>query len=151
LLHRSTGDSRADALVDLLAKIWTDAPDERVLVAAQDNLTVDYLFGLVQSRLPEIGPLGARVRLVAARVRQGMETEAVEDLGGFGNETSENLEAFQRGDAQVLFAPEAAQCPSSNDLRLIGGLCNGVSGPSGFKVMLRFVDASSGVAGWSCA
>jgi ATP-dependent helicase HepA len=109
LLHRSTGDSRADALVDLLTKIWADAPDERVLVAAQDNLTVDYLFGLVQSRLPEIGPLGARVRLVAARVRQGMETEAVEDLGGFGNETSENLEAFQRGDAQVLFAPEAAQ------------------------------------------
>lgn len=109
LLHKSTGDSRADALVDLLAKIWSDAPDERVLVAAQDNLTVDYLFGLVQARLPEIGPIGARVRLVAARVRQGMETEAVEDLGGFGNETSENLEAFQRGDAQVLFAPEAAQ------------------------------------------
>jgi ATP-dependent helicase HepA len=109
LLHKSTGDSRADALVDLLAKIWSDAPDERVLVAAQDNLTVDYLFGLIQARLPEIGPIGARVRLVAARVRQGMETAAVEDLGGFGNETSENLEAFQRGDAQVLFAPEAAQ------------------------------------------
>lgn len=109
LLHRSTGDSRADALVDLLAKIWADTPDERVLVAAQDNLTVDYLFGLVQSRLPEIGPIGARVRLVAARVRQGMEIEAVEDLAGFGNETSENLEAFQRGDAQVLFAPDAVQ------------------------------------------
>ncbi|WP_424813465.1 SNF2-related protein [Roseococcus sp. YIM B11640] len=109
LLHKSTGDSRADALVDLLAKIWADAPQERVLVAAQDNLTVDYLFGLVQSRLPEIGPIGARIRLVAARVRQGMETDAVEDLGGFGNETNENLEAFQRGEAQVLFAPEAAQ------------------------------------------
>ncbi|MBU8544420.1 MULTISPECIES: SNF2-related protein [Roseomonadaceae] len=109
LLHKSAGDSRADALVDLLAMIWSDAPGERVLVAAQDNLTVDYLFGLVQARLPEIGPIGARVRLVAARVRQGMETVAVEDLGGFGNETNENLEAFQRGDAQVLFAPEAAQ------------------------------------------
>ncbi len=109
LVHRSNGDSRADALVDLLAAIWTRAPEERVLVAAQDNLTVDYLFELVQARLPEIGPIGARVPLIAARVRQGMETEAVEDLGGFGNETSENLEAFQRGDAQVLFAPEAAQ------------------------------------------
>jgi hypothetical protein len=42
-------------------------------------------------------------------------------------------------------------CPSSNDLRPIGGLCNGVSGPSGFKVRLRFVDASSGDAGWFCA
>jgi len=109
LVHKSNGDSRADALVDLLAAIWTDAPEERVLVAAQDNLTVDYLFDLVRARLPEIGPIGARVSLVAARVRQGMETDAVEDLGGFGNETSENLEAFQRGEAQVLFAPEAAQ------------------------------------------
>lgn len=109
LLHKSTGDSRADALVDLLARIWAGAPEERVLVAAQDNLTVDYLFGLVQARLPLIGPIGARIRLVAARVRQGMETDAVEDLGGFGNETSENLEAFQRGEAQVLFAPDAAQ------------------------------------------
>lgn len=109
LVHKGKGDSRADALVDLLAAIWSRAPRERVLVAAQDNLTVDYLFALVQARLPEIGPLGARVPVVAARVRQGMETDAVEDLGGFGNETSENLEAFQRGDAQVLFAPEAAQ------------------------------------------
>ncbi len=109
LVHKSNGDSRADGLVDLLAAIWARAPEERVLVAAQDNLTVDYLFELVRARLPEIGPIGGRVPLVAARVRQGMETDAVEDLGGFGNETSENLEAFQRGEAQVLFAPEAAQ------------------------------------------
>lgn len=108
LVHRSKGDSRADALVDLLAEIWAEAPTERVLVAAQDNLTVDYLFELVQARLPVIGPLSRRVPLVAARVRQGMTTEAVEDLGGFGNETDENLEAFQRGEALVLFAPDAA-------------------------------------------
>lgn len=109
LVHRKQGDSRADALVDLLAEVWSRDPAERVLVAAQDNLTVDYLFELVQARLPIIGPLNERVPLVAARVRQGMTTEAVEDLGGFGNETNENLEEFQRGDAQVLFAPEAAQ------------------------------------------
>jgi ATP-dependent helicase HepA len=109
LVHRSQGDSRADALVDLLAEVWSRDLSERVLVAAQDNLTVDYLFDLVNARLPEIGPLHARVPLVAARVRQGMMTDAVEDLSGFGNETNENLEAFQRGEAQVLFAPEAAQ------------------------------------------
>lgn len=109
LVHRSQGDSRADALVDLLASIWAEDPTEQILVAAQDNLTVDYLFDLVQARLPVIGPLSERVPLVAARVRQGMKTEAVEDLGGFGNETNENLEAFQLGKAQVLFAPEAAQ------------------------------------------
>ena len=109
LVHRSQGDSRADALVDLLAAIWAEDPTERILVAAQDNLTVDYLFDLVKGRLPEVGQLSRRIPLVAARVRQGMMTEAVEDLGGFGNETNENLEAFQLGEAQVLFAPEAAQ------------------------------------------
>lgn len=109
LVHRSQGDSRADALVDLLAEIWAKNPTERILVAAQDNLTVDYLFDLVQARLPVVGPLLQPIPLVASRVRQGMTTEAVGDLGGFGNETNENLEAFQRGEAQVLFAPEAAQ------------------------------------------
>jgi ATP-dependent helicase HepA len=109
LVHKSNGDSRADALVDLLAKIWTYAPEERVLVAAQDNLTVDYLFGLVQSRLPEIGPIGARVPLIAARVRQGMDTDAADDLAAVGNETIDNLGDFQRGDARVLFATERVQ------------------------------------------
>lgn len=109
LVHRSNGDSRADALVDLLATIWARAPHERVLVAAQDNLTVDYLFELVQARLPEIGPLGARIPLMASRVRQGQEIEAAEDLAAFGNETVENLEDFQRGAAQVLFATERVQ------------------------------------------
>ena len=109
LVHRSQGDSRADTLVDLLAEIWTQDPSERVLVAAQDNLTVDYLFDLVRARLPEIGSPEHRIPLVAARIRQGMMTEAIDDLGGYGNETYENLEAFQRGEAQVLFAPETVQ------------------------------------------
>lgn len=109
LVHRRQGDSRADALVDLLARVWRKNTSERVLVAAQDNLTVDYLFNIVRNRLPQIGPLGGRVSLVPARIRQGMMTEAVEDLAGFGNETNENLEEFQRGHAQVLFAPDAAQ------------------------------------------
>ena len=109
LVHKRNGDSRADILVDLLAGIWLENPKERVLVAAQDNLTVDYLYEIVNARLPLIGPLDYPQRLVAARIRQGMMTEAVEDLGGYGNETNENLEEFQRGEAQVLFAPEAAQ------------------------------------------
>ena len=106
LVHKSNGDSRADALVDVLGAVWARDPKERVLVAAQDNLTVDYLFKLVQARLPEIGPIGARVPLVAAQVRQGQEEAAFEDLGGFGNEWQENLEEFQRGEAQVLFATD---------------------------------------------
>ena len=109
LLSDDLGDSRLDALTDLLAAIWRQNPEERVLVAAQDNLTVDYLFKVIPARLPEIGPHTGRVRLVPARVRQGMTTEAVYDLGGFANETDENLVAFQQGEARVLFAPEAVQ------------------------------------------
>ena len=109
LLSDDHGDSRLDALTDLLAAIWRSNPEERVLVAAQDNLTVDYLFKVIPARLPEIGPHTNRMQLIPARVRQGMTTEAVENLAGFANETDENLGAFQRGKAQVLFAPEAVQ------------------------------------------
>jgi ATP-dependent helicase HepA len=109
LVHRSKGDSRLDALIDLLVSIWGENPGERVLVAAQDNLTVDYLFDAVKVRLSIVGPLHARVPLVPARIRQGMTTEVMEDLGGHDNPTMENLEAFQRGDAQVLFVPDVAQ------------------------------------------
>ena len=109
LVHPSQGDSRADALVDLLSRIWRSDKTDRVIVAAQDNLTVDYLFDIVRARIPLIGRIGSRTPLVAARIRQGMTTEALQDLGGAGNETNENLELFQRGEAQVLFAPELAQ------------------------------------------
>jgi ATP-dependent helicase HepA len=109
LVAQSNGDSRVDALVDLLADIWSTDPSERILVAAQDNLTVDYLFNIVRTRLPLVGPLLARVPLVVARVRQGMATDAVEDIAGYGNETNENVEEFQRGSAQILIAPEVAQ------------------------------------------
>ena len=42
-------------------------------------------------------------------------------------------------------------CPSSNDLRPIGGLCNVVFGLFVVEIKLRFGDASSGAAGWLCA
>ncbi|HEX8671607.1 MAG TPA: DEAD/DEAH box helicase, partial [Longimicrobium sp.] len=109
LVHRTRGDSRLDALIDLLVAVWCENPGERVLVAAQDNLTVDYLFDSVRARLSIVGPLHARAPLVAARIRQGMTTEVMDDLGGHDNPTMENLEAFQRGDAQVLFVPDVAQ------------------------------------------
>ena len=109
LTHQGKGDSRAEALLDLLTQIWNNNPCERILVASQDNLTVDYLYKLTLARLPEIGPLGSRVRLVAARVRQGMDTDDVYDVAGFNNETMKSIDMFQRGGAQILFAPDAAQ------------------------------------------
>ena len=44
----------------------------------------------------------------------------------------------------LLVKPDG--CASSNDLRQIGVLCNGVSGPSWVEVNLRFGDASRGAA-----
>ena len=82
LVHKSNGDSRADALVDLLAAVWARTPEERVLVAAQNNLTVDYLFALVQARLPEIGPIGARYRsLQPVYARAGKQTRSKTSAG----------------------------------------------------------------------
>ena len=59
-------------------------------------------------------------------------------------------------DCPIIYANPAfyritGYCPSSNHLRLIGGLCNGVSGPSVIEVKLPFGDASSGAAVWFCA
>jgi hypothetical protein len=44
----------------------------------------------------------------------------------------------------LLVKPDG--CASSNDLRQIGVLCNGVSGPSWVEVNLRFGDAPRGAA-----
>lgn len=37
------GDSRLDALLDILTDIWTEYPDEQVVVVAGDNPTIDFL------------------------------------------------------------------------------------------------------------
>jgi ATP-dependent helicase HepA len=109
LVSKRHGDSRLDALVDILNNVWLRDPEERVIVAAQDNLTVDYLAELLPARLPLIGPLRSRGKLKIALIRQGQNEEMLEDLAGYGNQTSDNLEEFQRGKAQVLLAPEVGQ------------------------------------------
>ena len=97
------GDSRADALIDLLTKIWAQGPKPNASSWPRKTTSRSIISSILsEARLPVIGPLSQRVPLVTSRVRQGMMTEAVGDLGGFGNETNENLEAFQRGEAQIL-------------------------------------------------
>ena len=108
LFHRSNGDSRADALIDLLMRLWATDPEERILVAAQDNPTVDYLFDFVQARLPIIGPIDQRRPLKAARVRYSRK-ETNKGLSGLDKDNNMHIKDFQDGDAQILFAPEAAQ------------------------------------------
>jgi len=105
LLGPEHGDSRFDALVDLLAALWRKRPQERLLVVAQDNLTVDHLFKTVPQYLPRVGP-GRGEPLVCARVRN--QFEAAEGLAD-SDELEESLLDFQEGRAQVLFAADVGQ------------------------------------------
>jgi hypothetical protein len=89
----------------------------------------------------ELGSLARPHRTVLAMARRahillaaatGLENQAI--CNGIG------------ADANMV-----SKCPSSNHLRLLCALANGVSGPSVVEVKLPFGDASSGAAGWFCA
>ena len=111
------GDTRLDALCDLLNQRWLSHPDERVVVACVDNPTLDYVMKKVQARLDHIGPSGATRPLTVAAARRG-EGKA-EDLLDGGSAVEEAVAALQSGTAQVLFAGDIAnfglnlQCAST--------------------------------------
>jgi hypothetical protein len=68
--------------------------------------------------------------------------------GGSSSPTPGEMALFSR---VVERRSDGDICPSSNHLRLLGALANGVSGPSLVEIKLPFGDASSGAAGWFCA
>lgn len=106
LLGADHGDSRLDALIELLMKIWRRDPTERVLVAAQDNATIDYLHGWVTRRLPEVGRRGRRASLGVACARAFASTGVgLADKG----ELRANVSRFASGDAQLLLAANVAR------------------------------------------
>lgn len=102
------GDSRLDALTELLAELWRRNPKERVIVACQDSPTVDYLALAIARRLPRIGPLHDRRPLVTATARGGRE-DVVKDIIGATSTADRDLRRFQAGEAVVLFAGDIAQ------------------------------------------
>ncbi len=108
LCSPSAGDSRGDALCDLLMDVWSNNPDEQVLIAAYDAATVDHTADLLRARLPEVGPPSARRSLLVATIRTPQDG-ALEDLAGTGSAVQEQLREFASGRAQVLVAGEVAQ------------------------------------------
>lgn len=106
-LATGNGDSRLEALVDLLAEIWLSDPDESVLVIAEDNPTVDYLESQLPLNLLEIGPRGSRRPLKIAKIRNRDVAASPDLVELFG--AHEDLGRFERGDAQVLIAADIAQ------------------------------------------
>lgn len=100
------GDSRLDALCDLLNKQWIENPQEKVVVVCIDNPTVDYVSQKVASRLKGIGPRGDMENLVYTTARKG--EGSTEGLYGEGSIAQDAIEEFQSGAAQVLFVGDIA-------------------------------------------
>jgi ATP-dependent helicase HepA len=104
LLDRSLGDSRLDALVELLIEIWGADPDARVVVVAGDNLVADSL----TKRLPELlGVLGTDERPVvprAASLRNQSQAPGDIDEPMSESDIALTLERFSRGDVNLLIA-----------------------------------------------
>lgn len=107
-LDAANGDSRLEALVDLLVNIWNGNPAEAVLVVAEDNPTVDYLERMIPQFLPEIGPRGDR-RAISIAVKRNRDAAATSDLVDLFDEYDESLGGFVDGTDQLLVAADLAQ------------------------------------------
>lgn len=97
----SCGDSRLDELVDWLSDFWRNDPHRKVVIAAQDNPTIDELARLLRIRIPEAGPRGARVpvEVVCARDQRADPAATMAET-----HIHSMLGPFQEGSAQLLLA-----------------------------------------------
>ena len=107
-IEAANGDSRVEALVDLLAEIWNDDAEEAVLVVAEDNPTVDYLERMIPQFLPSIGPRGGR-RALSLAVNRNRDAAATSDLVDLFDEYDDGIGGFVDGDDQLLIAADVAQ------------------------------------------
>jgi ATP-dependent helicase HepA len=100
LLGPQYGDSRFDALLDILCAIWAEDPQQRVLIAAGDNLTVDDL----AKRLPKLFDAGPAGPLAVETLRN--QTRGPDSLAATDDVFAGAVGAFQRGEARALIAAE---------------------------------------------
>lgn len=107
LLDREHGDSRLDALCDLLAGIWEREPAARVLVVAGDNLTADDLAARLPELLGRVGPPDARVELAPVKVRN--QAKPVDSVSDEEHEIESAVSRFRRGEANLLLAAETGK------------------------------------------
>lgn len=101
-IARSPGDSRVDALLDILTEIWAGDPERQVVIIAGDNPTIDHIQrGLRRYFGTDVEPLPV------ASLRR--TSEAQEDEAGDVREMFLQLEDFSRGKARVLLIGEWVQ------------------------------------------
>lgn len=107
-LDLANGDSRLEALIDLLVELWDNDPEQAVLVVAEDNPTVDYLERMIPQFLPEIGPRGRR-RALSIAVKRNRDMAATSDFVDLFDEYDDSLGGFVDGEDQLLIAGDVAQ------------------------------------------
>jgi ATP-dependent helicase HepA len=67
LAKREIADSRLDCLVDWLVKFWSTDSTRKVVIAAEDNVTIDELQEELSWRIPLVGPRLHRTPLIIVK------------------------------------------------------------------------------------
>lgn len=111
LSRREFADSRLDRLVDWLVRFWLEDPTRKVVLAAEDNATVNELADELSWRVPTVGPRGCRLKLktVVATDERRVTEELDEELNSqtLRNIATSKLRNFEESDAQLLIAHNA--------------------------------------------
>lgn len=96
------GDSRLDALLDIMAGIWSEHPAEQIIVVAGDNPTIDFLEPRIARNFASDGEVPGVATL--RRMGESLDSEAA-DMQAM----HEQLSAFSSGTAKVLLIGEWIQ------------------------------------------
>jgi len=108
LCRREIADSRLDRIVDWLIHFWQEDPKRKVVLAAEDNVTVEELNAEIAWRIPEVGRRGERIKLnmvLAKDVRtSGEEMGAPLESHTLENYANSVLRAFEESEDQLLIA-----------------------------------------------
>lgn len=96
------GDSRLDALLDVLGRIWAEDPGQQVLVVAGDNPTIDFL----KARLPRYFQFDGEPVGISELRREGEASDTEEaDIRAM----NEQLADFTSGRSKLLLLGEWVQ------------------------------------------
>jgi hypothetical protein len=108
LSAREFADTRLDCLVDWLTQFWTSDPTRKVVIAAEDNVTIEDLREELEWRLPSVGPRSKRIPLQIVTAMDE-RSSAIGNADGQGSQTLVNLATaqlrnFEDSHAQLLLA-----------------------------------------------
>lgn len=108
LTQREIADSRLDCLVDWLIQFWSTDPTRKVVIAAEDNITVEELKEELAWRIPVVGLRSGRVPLqIVTALDERPLANAEMDVGEsqtLVNLATTQLREFEDSSSQLLLA-----------------------------------------------